>query len=279
VGATSGIGRAIAVRLAKEKVNVIVVGRSTSAGAEVVQELKAANPEGEHAMVQCDASLLRNVQATCAELKTRIQRLDYLVLTQGIATTAGRTENAEGIDTKMCLHYYSRMAFIVNLLPVLRQTVAQHGDARVLSVLSAGVHSTYTKWDDLELKHNFSLSNAANAAGFYNDLGLDALSQDPANAGISFVHAAPGFVKTQWGREMPLLLRGLVRAIQVFAKSPADCADSLVTGLHSAPMRGGFRLMSPSGGPAKPTKDHSAEARDRVWRHTLELLQRAPASA
>lgn len=36
-------------------------------------------------------------------------KLDILVLTQGIATTQGRTETEEGIDMKMALHYYSRV--------------------------------------------------------------------------------------------------------------------------------------------------------------------------
>ena len=36
-------------------------------------------------------------------------KLDILVMTQGIATTQGRTETEEGIDMKLALHYYSRV--------------------------------------------------------------------------------------------------------------------------------------------------------------------------
>ena len=115
----------------------------------------------------------------------------------------------------MALHYYGRMSFIVNLLPLLRAAPAP----RVLSVLSGGVHSPHAAYaGDPTLKDSYSLSAAANAAGFYNDLGLDALSRLPENAGVTFAHASPGFVNTRWGTEMPWYVRGLVRMLQVRAR-------------------------------------------------------------
>ena len=66
----------------------------------------------------------------------------------------------------------------------------------MLSVLSAGVHSPYANYaTDPDLREHYTLSNVANAAGFYNDVAFDALSRDPANAKISFIHSAPGFVR------------------------------------------------------------------------------------
>lgn len=61
-----------------------------------------------------------------------------------------------------------------------------HEDKIVLNILSAGVHSSYTKFDDIELNKNYSISNAANAAGFYTDLALDKLSR--LHPQISFQH-------------------------------------------------------------------------------------------
>ncbi len=46
------------------------------------------------------------------------------------------------------------------------------------SILSGGVHGVYRHLDsDPDLKHHFSLKNAADAAGYYTDLGLAAFSQ------------------------------------------------------------------------------------------------------
>jgi hypothetical protein len=64
----------------------------------------------------------------------------------------------EGLDVKLALHYFSRVAFVEALGQAL-----DANKGKVLLVLSAGVHSAYTE-DDFELKDNYSLMNAANAA-------------------------------------------------------------------------------------------------------------------
>lgn len=88
------------------------------------------------------------------------------------------------------------MAMVSELLPHLRLAQAP----RVVSVLSGGVHASFNGFeDDPELKlGSYSIANAANAAGFYNDLGLDWLAVQPGNNHVAFVHAAPGFVNTNW---------------------------------------------------------------------------------
>jgi len=101
---------------------------------------------------------------------------------------------------KMALHYYSRMAFAETLMPLLEKTSNQGNDVRVLSVLSGGVHSAFEKYaEDPLLEQNFSLKNCADAAGFYEDLGTNSLAIETKSP-ISFIHAAPGFVSTNWGR-------------------------------------------------------------------------------
>lgn len=63
----------------------------------------------------------------------------------------------------MALHHYSRVAFVRSLANKLQAAP----DARVLVVLSAGVHSAYSNWkNDVALKESYSLRNAADAAGF-----------------------------------------------------------------------------------------------------------------
>jgi len=117
--------------------------------------------------------------------------------------TQGFTPTVDGNDEKLTLHYWGRMALISELLPALRAAP----EARVISVLSGGVHSAFPAFaTDPELKHSYSIKAAADAAGFYNDLGLDAFAVQSTNANIAIVHAAPGFVQTSWGTEMPWYL-------------------------------------------------------------------------
>ena len=184
-----------------------------------------------------------------AEGSSQPPSLDVLVITQGIASLDDRTETVEGIDRKLATHYYARMALINSLLPILSHSashpevtadaLAHNGSAwsgaKVLSVLAAGVHPPYKLYrEDPELRSHYSTKNAADAATMYNDLAMDSLARQ--NPSITFFHANPGFVNTNWGTEMPWYIRWPVRMFQPMGKSPRECARVLCQALlHNPP--------------------------------------------
>ncbi|KAJ1443485.1 FabG domain-containing protein [Ochromonadaceae sp. CCMP2298] len=289
VGATSGIGKGIAYVFAALKANVAIVARNEMLGNQVVADLRRINPNGTYEMIMCDASSMKSIRGACAEYNKKFDKLNYCVMSPGIATIDGRNETSEGIDKKMALHYYGRVMFVTELAPVLRKT-AETEDVRVASILSGGVHSPIASLDDLPLKQTYSLQNAANAAGFYNDLGFDQLSIDfsgPTGGRMSFIHTCPGFVKTNWGSDFPWYLRHAVRALQFFAKDPQDYGRVMISsmlGTHMGPpappsgelnQAAGFHLMSPTGAEAKRTALHTDLYRKAIWKHTQETLAEA----
>jgi len=197
------------------------------------------------------------------------KQLDLLVMTQGIATVQGYTPTSEGIDQKLALHYYSRIAFADRLMPLLEKS----DDARVLTVLSAGVHSNYVQYaEDPDLSKAYSLAKAANAAGMYNDIGFDQLAK--AHPTVTFIHAAPGFVNTNWGTEMPFFIKGLVRLIQPLGTSIGDIGEFLGVPLLTAPYkRAGLVLLNERVKPVNKTSLHDT-ASPVVWQHTRDVLKR-----
>ncbi len=92
--------------------------------------------------MELDAGVLRNAAVLAATVAQRPAPVDYLVLTAGIATTQGYTPTDEGLDQKLAIHYFGRMKIVEKLLPLMRGSP----DARVLTVLSGGVHSPYTEF-------------------------------------------------------------------------------------------------------------------------------------
>jgi NAD(P)-dependent dehydrogenase (short-subunit alcohol dehydrogenase family) len=225
---------------------------------------------------------MKSIRQACADFDKKFSKLNFLIMAQGVATMDGRNETKEGIDRKMALHYYGRIMFVNALAPVLTKTALTE-DVRVASILSGGVHSPIANLDDLALKRTFSIVNAANACGFYNDLAFDQLARNfggPAGNRISFVHAAPGFIRTNWGSEFPWYLRSVVRFAQVFARDPQDYGRAFITSLVSPRMgppvgveaTAGFHLMSASGDEASRTSLHNDTYRAAVWKHTEETL-------
>ncbi|KAL7534651.1 hypothetical protein ACHAWF_004906 [Thalassiosira exigua] len=318
VGATNGIGRGIACRLAREGFRVVAVGRdregreaevlrflgecsasasSSSAPSSSAECSSSSNGIG-HEFRPCDAFELALVKSCARDIARDHESLDALVMTQGMATVQKFTPTSEGNDQKLTLHFWSRAAFAACLLPALRTTqpsAFMPGGPVVLSVLSGGVHSPYSQYrDDPELKEHYSISNAANFAGYYNDLFFDKLAVQPSNRGINFVHAAPGFVASNWGTEMPAWLRKPIRGMQrLMGKSIDECAEFMVRpmlqcadgGLELEPPprpagstaepRRGLYVMKEDGTGGKLTKGHTEEAMDAVWSSTEDVLGRA----
>jgi len=298
VGATSGIGQACAHRLAEQGYTVLAIGRDRAGRAEaIVEELTAKSKKGlnsedpsqipKHEFYPCDAFSLKDVNQTAQKIMKDHPTVDVVVLTQGMATSQGFTPTKEGNDEKLTLHYYSRVAMANALLPALRSSTMQNGPV-VLTVLSGGAHSAYAKFkEDVTLEKNYSISNAANAAGFYTDLGFDKMALDDKNRNINFVHASPGFVNTNWGTEFNTLLRCMVRMMQPLGRKASDCAEYMLSPTVFASEAGealverlngnaeGLYVMGENGQTKGLTKEHTNDARDFVWNHTVQVLKKA----
>ena len=100
------------------------------------------------------------------------------------------------------------------------------------------------------------------------------------SAGVSFVHAAPGFVKTNWGTEMPAAIRFMVRGLQYLGRSKHDCGEYMFKPLHGGACKGGgFHLVDQFGdGTAKTTRLHD-EAKEAVWAHTKKVIAKLGSAA
>lgn len=221
VGGTAGIGLGVAKHLTERGATVTIAGRSQR---DALEQGAAAK------FMAVDASSLRDVRRLAAEyVASEPGPLDVLVLSAGIATLDGFTPTAEGLDVKLALHYFARVALVEALAPAL----AASPRGRVMFVLSAGVHSPHTAPADFELRDTYTLKAAADAAGWYTDCAVMALAR--AHPTLRVVHASPGLVATNWGSEFNPVLRGLVRVVQWAAfASPEKCARQLGTVLLGA---------------------------------------------
>src|ERR1700724_4313720 len=85
-GATSGIGRAVALRRARDGAEVLVHGRDTARGAETVQEITAAG--GKASFVAADLAEAADVQRVAND----VGDVDILINNAGIALFGATAE-------------------------------------------------------------------------------------------------------------------------------------------------------------------------------------------
>lgn len=76
-GGTSGIGRAVCLRLAAEGATVLALGRNAAEGTETVQLIKQAG--GRASFIACDLGKPRSITAAVNKILAKHHRLDVLV--------------------------------------------------------------------------------------------------------------------------------------------------------------------------------------------------------
>jgi len=239
VGGTSGIGRAIAIRIANssQSAKVIIAGRSVD---KVEQDFKESR-EVQHNNLKyekVDCTSMEDVKKMCAriaqDIRTSNKKLDAVFLTQGILTTAGLTLTKDGIDSKMALHYYSRMLIVRELLRL--QCLTDH--ATIMSVLDGRFSDANAKlnWDDLALVKpgSFGLGQCGKHCMAFNDMQLSWFALQGESRSRTYIHAFPGFVKTPISTNLPALMRWGTQAVTaLFGVSPDDCAKNLIQGIDN----------------------------------------------
>jgi NAD(P)-dependent dehydrogenase (short-subunit alcohol dehydrogenase family) len=174
IGGTSGIGQATAeafARYTKGEAHIILCGRNRAAAESIIASFPKS-PKSRYEFVQCDVTLMKNVQITTTHLLSTLPKLNYLMITTGCLTFRGRDETSEGLDRKLALNYYARWKSIYELMPLLRKAKDAGEDASTISVLAAG-HGRPIDLDNLGLKRGFSLYAAGTTAPTYTDLMIE----------------------------------------------------------------------------------------------------------
>ncbi|KAL2017857.1 hypothetical protein VTK56DRAFT_1602 [Thermocarpiscus australiensis] len=225
VGATSGIGEASLKQFAKHAVKprIYFLGRSKESGNRIRAELEKLNPEGEYTFISADLSLLRSVDDVCREIKAKEAAINLLFLSAGSAVTGKDTE--EGLHFPVAVAYYARLRFIVNLLPQLRNAA---GLRRVVSVF-AGTKEGAIEANDFQARHfNLLSPRGRGHVTSMMTLALEAVARSAPE--VSFVHDFPGFVRTNFGKDVEgpvfAVLRAAVNAVSFvlapFIATPFD---------------------------------------------------------
>jgi NAD(P)-dependent dehydrogenase (short-subunit alcohol dehydrogenase family) len=126
-GATSGIGRAVALQLARDGAEVLVHGRDAARGAETVEEITAAG--GKASFVAADLGDAADVQRLASE----VGEVDILINNAGIARFAPTTEFDVATFDQM---FASNVRAPFFLVAAFAPGMAKRGHGSIVSVSS-----------------------------------------------------------------------------------------------------------------------------------------------
>lgn len=181
VGATSGIGRSLALALAREGRRVAVVGRRPDALQRVAREVEMFG--GEALPLMSDVRDLPSVQEALAQIIDKWGRMDTAFLSSGIAeSTDAENFQSERLEEIIGTNLFGVAHWLEALLPRMR---AQEGGGTVAVLSSLSADRAMPGGSA-----NYSASKAA-----VSQL-CDGLRAPWAKVGVRLVTVSPGFVRT-----------------------------------------------------------------------------------
>jgi hypothetical protein len=332
-GGTTGIGsyRALSTSYANHgsKLRVYVIGRNATRAENVLSECRKASPGSDWRFIQTpDLALISEVDRCCAEIIRQEEeapfhggtaRLDLLYMTYSyhvlkerssellrhlldMTQLTGRKATVEGLDAFLATVYYTRIRFILQLLPLL---TASHLPAHAVSVY-AGTFEDGTKPGQFPIgcptDAAYGVGAVRKHATFMKTFLFEALAEKYAGR-LRLTHIYPGLVdgpallgpdspswfKILWRLAKPLLslymtnsdVCGQVMMYLATAKFSAQGSfgDTEEVAHSSQGERGGGSYSVGQRADAQKgimyEKVRQGDTKEKVWKHTMETLERA----
>ncbi len=271
-GATSGIGKATALGLARAGANVVLVARNAEQGAAIQTEIR--NQSGNEAieLLIADLSSQAATRQLARDFLARHQTLHVLINNAGVML-GRRTTTVDGIETMLAVNYLAPFLLTNLLLAVIKASAP----ARIINVASVPAN----------VKINFAdLQATAKYSGFgqyqHTKLALVLFTYELARrlqgTGVTVNCLHPGTVNTNILRNPPPLI-GLAAKIPIASLvfiSPEKGAETslyLATAPEVEQVTGKYFRKKKEARSAKESYDE--QVAQRLWGVSEEMTKLA----
>jgi NAD(P)-dependent dehydrogenase (short-subunit alcohol dehydrogenase family) len=194
-GATSGIGMAAALALAKKNYKLILIGRNEAKAKKVCFDIRKKTGNDYVNEFICDLSSLQNVRRVAGRIKNTYNRIDVMINNAG-AKILRHQLTEDGIELTLATNHLGHFILTLSLLDLLKRSAA----ARIINVSSGahyasdGVIENILRADLYDGRKQYANSKLANVLFTY------ALADKLKGRGIVANVVDPGGVATNFSR-------------------------------------------------------------------------------
>lgn len=220
-GATSGIGAATALGLAKLGATVVIVGRNANKCFREVRSIQQKTNNQSVAFLVADLSVQRDICRLAEDFKQRYERLDVLVNNAG-GYFSERLLSKDGLEMTFALNHLAYFSVTHLLMPSLRASVS----ARVINVASQDHRSGQMDFDDLMAEKHYDKCKAYEQSKLANILFTYELARRTGGAVPTVNALCPGLVRTNLGANNGWLRKKVSNLIGCRRISAAEGADT-----------------------------------------------------
>ncbi|MGA3246036.1 MAG: SDR family oxidoreductase [Bacteroidota bacterium] len=222
-GATSGIGKATALSLARQGATVLLVSRNKEKGGKVRNEIveKTGN-EGVRLYI-ADLSSQKEIRSLAGEIRTNHPRIDVLVNNAG-GIFDKRILTVDGIELTLAVNHLAYFLLTNLLLEMLRAAPS----ARVVSVSSQAHQFGRMEFGDLGYEQGYNPMKSYARSKLANILFTYELARRTAGTRITANTLHPGTVRTNFGKQLSGIAGFVFKQLDVFMRSPEKGAETVI---------------------------------------------------
>ena len=278
-GATSGIGRIAAERLAGHGARLVLIARDRSRGEDTLKRIHACGPGVAHTIHYADLFRISEMKRVATEIAAAESRIDVLINNAG-AIFGRRRLTEDGLERTFALNH---MAYFV-ITAILRPRLVTSAPARIVSTSSDAHRVGHLDFDDLQAVRAFRGGPLDyliyGGPGFIpyarsklcNVLFTRELARRLSGTRVTANALHPGFVATRFGESAEGFQGFAIALAKHFAISPERGADTLVYVASSPDVAGLTGQYFYKRRPVQP----SAAAQDdqaalRLWTESARL--------
>lgn len=259
-GATSGIGKALTVDLAKTGETVVMVARDQDHGEVTLKEIGLAAPNQNIDLQLCDLSVLSSVRNLAEILKSKYPTIDVLINNAGVYKRR-RVVTVDGFEEMFAANHLGPFLLTNLLLEQLQEAVQVNGSARILNITAPSTVSL--NFDDLQNEKNFNSLRVFGETKMANLLFTFELARRLENTGITVNAIHPGLTRSGLMREGSFLVRLLTR----LASSPPEKVTGPILQAAVGPEfeKTTGKFLHAAKEIDVPAYAHDREAQQRLW--------------
>jgi len=222
-GASSGLGRAMALDLARMGAGLLLVCRDRTRGENVMAGIREQTGNSAVRLMLADLSVQQSIRTLAADFLARGEPLHVLVNNAGVFNLK-RSLTADGIETVFAVNHLSY--FMLTLL--LLDRIKQSAPARIVNVASHAHRWGSINFDDLGGARSYRSSRAYGQSKLANILFTYELARRLEGTGVTVNCVHPGAVATGLGANNGALAKLLMPLIGRFMRSPEQGAATQI---------------------------------------------------
>ena len=271
-GSTSGIGKEIAVGLAKMKANIILVGRNKAkcqaALEEISRNVSISTNENRVSYLLADLSSQASIHQLANKFLESYESLDILVNNAGVFLSR-RVTTVDKIEYTFAVNHLAPF-LLTNLL---FERIKASSPSRIITTSSVAHRGAYINFDNLQFERGrYNGVEAYRQSKLANILFTKELARRSRGSGVTSNCFHPGGVRTNLVQSNPWYYRLIWAIINPFLVSPkkgADTAIYLASSSKIADISGKYFVNRKPVRPSELAEDHNIAA--RLWKISEEL--------